>query len=62
LGALTRQAREAEGERGARAKATGADCPAPLDRERERERARKRTVADRWNPPVRRRGRAAWLG
>jgi hypothetical protein len=31
-------------------------------RERGRERARRETAADRWNPPVWRRGRAAWLG
>jgi hypothetical protein len=40
-------------------KETGADRSAPLSREREREGARKRgTIADRWGPPVRRRGRA----
>jgi hypothetical protein len=31
-------------------------------RAREGGRARGRTAADRWGPPVRRRGRAAWLG
>jgi hypothetical protein len=31
-------------------------------RERGRERARRETAADRWNPPVTRRGRTAWLG
>jgi hypothetical protein len=30
--------------------------------ERERERAGKKATADRWGPPVRRHGRAAWLG
>jgi hypothetical protein len=45
-------------------KATSADSPTPLGREREgeRERAGKGTAADRWSPPVRRRGHAAWLG
>jgi hypothetical protein len=37
--------------------------PGPTgQREGERERAGKETAADRWNPPVRRRGRATWLG
>jgi hypothetical protein len=39
---MTRWAREAEGERGARAKATGDESPAPLGKERERESARGR--------------------
>jgi hypothetical protein len=59
---LTKRAREAEIEKGARARATDADNLVPLGRERERERVGKETAADRWNPPVRRRGRAAWLG
>jgi hypothetical protein len=62
LGVLMKRAREAETGKGTRARATGADNPAPLGRERERERAGKETAADRWNPPVRRRGRAAWPG
>jgi hypothetical protein len=43
-------------------KETGADRFAPAGRERERERAGGRVAADRWIPPVGRRGRAAWLG
>ena len=44
-------------------KKTGVDRLAPLSSEREREGARERgTAADRRGPPVRRRGRAAWLG
>jgi hypothetical protein len=44
-------------------KETGADRLAPAGRERERERARERgTAADRRVPPVRQRGRTAWLG
>jgi hypothetical protein len=44
-----------------RVKKTGAARLAPTCRERERERALERgTTAD--SPPVRRRGRAAWLG
>jgi hypothetical protein len=46
-------------------KETGADKLAPLSieqRAREGGRARGRTTADRRGPPVRRRGRAAWLG
>jgi hypothetical protein len=51
-------------ERGSkRAKETGADRLAPLGSGREREGARERgTAADRRGPPVKRRGRAAWLG
>ena len=45
-----------------RAKETGADRLAPLGSERERESARGRTAADKRCPPVRRRGRATWLG
>jgi hypothetical protein len=43
---------------------TGADRLAPVNREREREmeRAGERAAADRRGPPVRRHGRAAWLG
>jgi hypothetical protein len=41
---------------------TGADRLGPLGNERERGLARARTVVDRRGPPVRRRGRAAWLG
>jgi hypothetical protein len=44
-------------------KTNGADRLAPAGTERERERARERgTAADRRGPPIRRRGRAAWLG
>jgi hypothetical protein len=49
------------GKRGAGG-ATSANKLAPLDREREGEMRRVETAADRWRPPVRRRGRAAWLG
>jgi hypothetical protein len=46
-----------------RVKETGADRSAPLGSEREREGACERGItADRRGPPVRRRGRAAWLG
>jgi hypothetical protein len=45
-----------------RVKKTGADRSAPLGSKRERGHARRRTAADRRGPPVRRRGRAAWLG
>jgi hypothetical protein len=38
------------------------DSFSPLQRERGRERARRETSADWWNPSIRRRGRAAWLG
>jgi hypothetical protein len=41
---------------------TGADSMAALGREGERGRAVEGVAADRWNPPVRRRGRAGWLG
>jgi hypothetical protein len=61
---LANWAREAErGERRA-GEETGADSLAPRGSERERERGRSggEVVADRWIPPVRRRGRAAWLG
>jgi hypothetical protein len=62
--ALANRAREAQRERGsARVKKTGADRLAPLGSEREREGARERgTAADRRGPPVRRHGRATWLG
>jgi hypothetical protein len=43
-------------------KKTCADRLAPMGSEREREGARGRTTADRRGPPVRRRGRATWLG
>jgi hypothetical protein len=59
---LTKWAHEAEIEKGPKARAIGADNLAPLGRERERESEGKETATDRWNPPVRRRGRAAWLG
>jgi hypothetical protein len=61
---LAKRAREVERERSVRAKATSVDNSAPLGRERgrERERVGKETAADRWNPPVKRRRRAAWLG
>jgi hypothetical protein len=42
--------------------ATGADKLAPLGREREGEAREAETATDRWRPPIRRRGRAAWLG
>jgi hypothetical protein len=57
------RAREAETKKGARARATGADRPDPLGRGRGEGSARgEKTAADRWNPPVSQRGRAAWLG
>jgi hypothetical protein len=65
---LAVRAHEAEGERGARSEENGADTLAPLgsERERERESAGEGVSADRWNPPVRRRGRAGtrpgWAG
>jgi hypothetical protein len=59
---LAKRAREKERERNAQARATGADNPTPLGRGRKRECAGKETAADRWNPPVRRRWRVAWLG
>jgi hypothetical protein len=61
---LAIRAREIERERGsARVKKTGADRLAPAGRERERERTRERGIAaNRRGPPVRRRGRTAWLG
>jgi hypothetical protein len=43
-------------------KKTGADRLAPAGRERERKGVRGRTAADRRGPPVRQRGRVAWLG
>jgi hypothetical protein len=51
-------------ERGStRVKKTGADRLAPAGREQESERAGERgSAADRRGPPVRRRGRATWLG
>jgi hypothetical protein len=53
--------RERGGERAG--EVTGADRLGPLGSEREREGARARgTAADRRGPPVRRRGRVAWLG
>jgi hypothetical protein len=36
--------------------------PQWAESERERERAGEKAAADRWIPPVRRRGRVAWLG
>jgi hypothetical protein len=61
--ALANRARETETERESeRAKDIGADKSAPLGSEREGGRARGRTTADRRGSPVRRRGRAAWLG
>jgi hypothetical protein len=56
------QGREGRGKRGARVKGTGANSLAPLGRERERVSAGEETAADRWCPPVWRRGRAAPLG
>jgi hypothetical protein len=57
LGALMKQACEAERERGAWARETGADRAAPLGRGRGEGRALRETAADRWSPPVRRRRR-----
>jgi hypothetical protein len=54
---LTKWAREVEIGKSARARATGADNSVPLGREWERERVGKETAANRWNPPVKRRGR-----
>jgi hypothetical protein len=45
----------------ARAKKTGVDRPAPPGRGRARTRAHTRVGADRWDPPVIRRGRACGL-
>jgi hypothetical protein len=60
--ALANRAHETERE-SERAKETGVDRLVSLGSEREREGARERgTAADRRGPPVRRRGRAAWLG
>jgi hypothetical protein len=60
---LTGRAREAESKKGSRARAIGADRTAPLGRGRGGGSARgEKTAAHRWNPRVRRRGRAAWLG
>jgi hypothetical protein len=59
------RARKAERAQGACAKETGADRSAPLGSERERgSEFMDAAVADRWDPPVRRCGRARvdWLG
>jgi hypothetical protein len=59
----SRPARQRESERACGQGETGADILAPLGSERGREHVRERgTTADRRGPPVRRRGRAAWLG
>ena len=52
------------GKRGVEGETTGADRSALAGRERasERERGGEKAAADRWIPPVRRRGREAWLG
>jgi hypothetical protein len=64
---LTGRAREAQREKGARARVIGADRMAPLGRGRGGGSARgEKTAADRWNSPVRQRGRAGtrlgWAG
>jgi hypothetical protein len=60
LSAWQRRPARQRGKRGAEGKTTDADRSAPAGRERERKRGRARegAVADRWIPPVRRRGRA----
>jgi hypothetical protein len=60
---LAEHARKAEREEGRAGEETGAVILDPLGSEREREEsAGERVTADRWIPPVRQRGRAAWLG
>jgi hypothetical protein len=60
---LAIQARETERERERAGEVSGADRSAPAGRERESERAGERgSTAVRRGPPVRRRGRVAWLG
>jgi hypothetical protein len=59
---LAMRAHEIEREEGRVGEETGADRSNPLGSEREREGERERTAADRRGPPVRWRGRAAWLG
>jgi hypothetical protein len=60
---LPNRAREAERVRGTRVKGNWRRQPSPTrQREGESERAGEETAANRWRPPVRRRGRAAPLG
>jgi hypothetical protein len=59
---LAERACEAEREKVHGGEATGADKLAPLGREREGDARGAETAADRWHPPVRRRGRTTWPG
>jgi hypothetical protein len=61
---LVNRARKTEREGTRAGEANGADMSAPvgIERGRERERAREEAAADSRGPPVRRRGRATWLG
>jgi hypothetical protein len=54
--------RDREREEGRAGEETGADRLAPLGREREGGRGGGRAATDRQGLPVRRRGRAVWLG
>jgi hypothetical protein len=60
---LAKRAREAEREEGRVGDGNWRRQPNPTgQREGESGRAGKETTADRWSPPLRRHGRAAWLG
>jgi hypothetical protein len=64
--ALTERAHQAARENGRALEVTGTVNPAPPGSGREGACARKRAIADMWEPPVRRRGRArarpGWAG